>query len=136
MKSFRITYPKEAMISHLLMTPLGKRLYRLEETEVFLEDPLYFHDIIEARRKLWGSLEFRRLVKRSGLAVCDFILPLELAASQELQPLLHRIKEEGGTWEMMFGGVLITHLPPEAKLELEKELGLLLSPPNSLADGD
>jgi len=120
MKEFKITYPKEEMISHLLMTPLGKRLYRLEETEVFLEEPLYFGDVIETRRKFWGGLEFRRLVKRSGLEVCDFILPLELAASQELQPLLHRIKEEGGTWEMMFGGVLITHLPPKSRLDLKK----------------
>lgn len=136
MKEFKITYPNEGMISHLLMTPLGKRLYRLEETEVFLEESLYFGDIIEAKRKLWGSLEFRRLVKRSGLVVCDFILPLELAASQEIQPLLHRIKEEGGTWEMMFGGVLITHLPPKSGLNLEKELERLHLPPDRPADGE
>jgi len=76
------------------------------------------------------------LVKRSGLEVCDFILPLELAASQELQPLLRRIKDEGGTWEIIFGGVLITHLPSESRLDLRKELGLLHSPPYSSDDGD
>jgi len=55
MEEFKITYPSEDMTSHLLMTLIGKRLYRLEETEVSLEEPLYFHDIIEAKRKLWGA---------------------------------------------------------------------------------
>ncbi len=136
MNEFKITYPTEGMTSHLLMTPLGKHLYRLEETEVFLEEPLYFGDVIEAKRKLWGGLEFRKLVKRSGLVVCDFILPRDLAASERLQVLLRRVKEEGGRWEMMFGGILITHLLPGSKLDLEKELGRLQSRPNSPAGGD
>ncbi len=136
MKSSKITYPKEGMISLLLMTPLGKRLYRLEETEVFLEEPLYFHDVIEAKRKLWGGLEFRKLVKRSGLEVCDFILPLTLPASEEFQALLRRVKDEGGTCEIMFGGVLFTHLPPGSVLDIKKEIRLLPLLPYSLGDGN
>ena len=134
MKPLKITFPEEGLTSHLLMTPLGKCLYRLEESEVFLEEPLYFQDVIKARQKIGGGLEFCGRVNLSGLEVCDFILPKTLAASEELQALLCRIKDEGGTWEMIFGGVLITHLPPTSMLDVEKEIKLLQSPPDGLAD--
>ena len=117
-------FPKEAMTTHLLMTPLGGSQYRLEETPMLLEDELFFHDVIRAKRRLGGGLQYQQLVAKSGLLVYDFILPLEFAASERLQLLLRRVGDEGGQWERVFGGILIIHLPADALMKPYEEIRL------------
>ncbi len=125
MKDYKVSFPKESATAHLLMTPLGNGQYRLEETPVLLEEPLFFRDIIQASRHLGRGLNFQQLVEKSGLRVYDFLLPLEVAGSEELQVFLRRIKGDGGHWEVVFGGIVIIHLPPASALDPEKEIQLL-----------
>lgn len=124
MKSYTITFPKEAMTTHLLMTPLGGSQYRLEETPVFLEDELSFHDVIRAKRRLRGGLQFQHLVDKSGLRVYEFVLSQEFAVSERLQVLLRRVEDEGGHWERVFGGILFIHLPVDASMKPNEEVCL------------
>ena len=146
MKNYKVYFPKEAATAHLLMTPLGRNEYRLEETAVLLEETLFFHDVIRAKKWIGRGLQFQRLVNKSGLQVYDFLLSQELAGSEEIQALLRRVTSGGGHWETVFSGILFVYLPADAKMNPEEEIQMFAetgklqavstAPPHGTRSGD
>jgi hypothetical protein len=109
----------------LLVTPLGRDLYRLEESSVFGE--VSYHDVIEAQPNTDGTLRFRRLVTPSGLITVSWILAKTLIESPALSPLLGEVIAVGGNWERLLGGCLILHLPHAEHDRLSQEFNDLFS---------
>ncbi len=109
----------------LLVTPLGRDLYRLEESSVFGE--VSYHDVIETQPNTDGTLRFRRLVTPSGLITVSWILAKTLIESPALSPLLGEVIAVGGNWERLLGGCLILHLPHAEHDRLSQEFNDLFS---------
>jgi hypothetical protein len=109
----------------LLVTPISRDLYRLEETSVFGE--ISYHDVIEAEPNTDGTLRFRRLVTPSGLITVSWILAKTLIESPALSLLLGKVIAVGGNWERLLGGCLILHLPPAEHDRLSREFNNLFS---------
>lgn len=94
----------------LLVTLVGRNLYRLESSSFF--DEAHYHDVVEAEPQPNGTLRFIRLVTPSGLKTMSCILPRFQTESPKLTLFLDEVMAVGGHWERIFGGVLILSLPP------------------------
>jgi len=104
----------------LLLTALGKDLYRVEESS-FVTAAVY-RDVIKTSDTRDGSLLFIEIVERSPLVTNTWTLRKEVIESQAVQSILRRIMDEGGNWEQVFGGCLIVHAPPEISREIEEQI--------------
>ena len=110
----------------LPVVPIGGSRYRLEASSVCAD--IYWHDIIEADCVSNKTLRFRGVHQRSGMKVESAIVAKDLAESPTLGALLERVIESAGTWERMFGGLVIVHLPEDSRLDFLRELSLLRAP--------
>jgi hypothetical protein len=118
LEELEISFPEG--FETLRVVPLGENAFEVQDSS-FVGD-VYYGDVIEVVRQTDGTSAFVRLVKRSGLKITSAILTAEAQEAQELQSLLDRVMSLGGNWERAFGGYLIVHLPPDAQLDVEKEL--------------
>jgi len=94
----------------LVLTEVGKCLYRLEESS-FLGDAMY-GDTIHADATPTGELVFRGFAERSALKSQSWVLSAELIESEPIKATLSTVMGGGGMWERAFGGVLLIHTPP------------------------
>lgn len=109
--------PRAALIAfgdgdteELLVTPVGRNLYRLEESSLLGE--VQYHDVIETETLPDGGLRLVRVAAPSGLKAASWVVPENVFESPVLKGLLDRVMAVGGNWERTFGGVLTLHLPP------------------------
>lgn len=107
-------------------TEVAPGRYRLHETPVLVDPPLYLGDLIEAPSDAGGVCHFRRVVERSGFFVTSFLIAREVAESWEIVKLAERIEALGGRTERIFGGLIVIHLPPDVPLDPEQELNALI----------
>jgi len=49
-------------------------------------------------------------------------LPKNIIESQEFENLKKDVENEGGDWEIVFGGIFIVHLPKESSYDVHKNL--------------
>jgi hypothetical protein len=104
------------------VTEVAPGQFRVHETPVLADPPVYLGDTIEARPNAGGVYLFERVVKRSGYSVSSFLIPRDIADSREIVELAERIEGLGGQTERIFGGFLIIHLPPDAPIEAVAEI--------------
>jgi hypothetical protein len=106
----------------------------IDENEYLLEESATFgdvkwHDIVELAPISNDEYLFVKVLQKSGFNVCTFVLSKQVIESQDLKDLLDHVISIGGNWEIAYGGVLFTHLPPESDLNLEQALRLIVRKP-------
>ena len=112
----------------LHMTSLGDNHYRLEETSVC--GLLRYGDTIEVHPPTEdGAVRYRRMVKRSGLKTCSFVLSQGVAESVEMSSLVQRIHSQGGQCELIAGGIFVAHIPKDLDIDVRQELQRLKQRP-------
>jgi hypothetical protein len=100
--------------------------FLLHWSALWMEEPAFLGDVIEAEPDEKGGYRFRRVVERSGMRTMDWLLPREVTESAELAELCDAIERHGGLWERVTGGCLFIHLPPDSVFDAEKELERVL----------
>jgi hypothetical protein len=119
---FKLTFEDDGVTANnMLLTCVDHNLYSVEETPV-LVDCVSYKDIIEADLQPDGSLMFRRVVKKSEMQTCDFVLAKKVIDSEGFTSLLDRITKAEGHWEIIFGGWVLIHLPSESELDPGQEI--------------
>ena len=121
LEEIEISFPEGS--EKLRVVPLGEDRYRLEDSS-FVGD-VFYGDVVEVARQPDGTSAFTKLVSRSGLRITSAILDAATQNSPELQTVLDRVMALGGNWERAFGGFLIVHLAPDARMDVEEELKAL-----------
>jgi hypothetical protein len=105
---------------------IGPEWFRLCESPISADPSVYLGDVVEARADAEGSYRFQRVIERSGLKTLDRLLPREVAESGEMSEFCEAVEQRGGFWERVMGGCFFIHLPPDATLDAEKELGTVM----------
>lgn len=107
----------------LRVTALEPGLYRLDESRAFCFRPC-LGDVIRADSQSDGTLQFRRVAKKSGLKQKRYLISRQTVESDGFKTLLSKVTALGGYWERVAGGLLILHLPRSVPFE-EVETGFL-----------
>lgn len=106
----------------IAVSEISPETFRLLETPITADPPVYLGDVIEARADAEGGYRFQRVIERSGFRVHNWMIPRVVAESSELAEYCEEVLRQGGQWERIFGGCLIVHLPVDALFDVEKEL--------------
>ena len=114
----------------LPVTHLGGNHYRAEGSAIFGEE-LYWHDELEIECTNEGRGRFVRVLKRSGLRVESFVISKKITDSERLRDLFDAVVESGGNWEIIYGGVLLTHVPAEVEMDVDRLLSQVIADVNS-----
>ena len=85
--------------------------YRLSHSELLLERPLYYGDVVQLEPRPDGAFDFVRRTARASLRRSCFMLTKEQSDAPELEAYLARVTAVGGVWEVWFGGIMLLHLP-------------------------
>jgi len=123
-RSLRITFrDRDCTTSgELLVTPMGPRLYRLEEPPFLWLDGIVARDVIEADEAADGSLLFRQVVSHSGLQRLLDCFSKSTIDHPRFKRLCEMILRAGGSWSIDMGGVAVFDLPPQAVPSVQKVL--------------
>jgi len=126
-----ITFSDGSTYSALWVTPLGDNLYRAEESAMSMgesEQIIRYADVIEIELTSEREGRFLRVVQPSTLETSMHIVSLGLESTPGFEEFSKRVFKLGGYWELVFGGMLIVHLPHGTDFDLERELGQLSRP--------
>jgi uncharacterized protein DUF4265 len=107
-----IEFPAESVTISIPITPIGRRLYRLDGIPFAVRSAAY-GDVIEAVPGEGGRLQFLRVVAPSGWRTFDFAVPKGWMESERGQALIGKVEALGAHWELMFGGLLFVSIPPD-----------------------
>ena len=97
--------------------PVGAAQYRLHESQLLLEDPLYLDDIVELEPRPDGAFTFVQRTVPSRLRRECYTLSRDQAEAPELNVFLAAVTAAGGQWEVWFHGILLLHLPRESAFD-------------------
>src|SRR5262249_135149 len=112
---------EDGCTENLEVVEVGPNLYRLRWSVISSNPRLYLGDVIEAHPS-GEHLRFIRRVERSGLRTFEWCLAKNWIESAGVRDLLDRVEKCGGSWEGVFGGFLLIHLPPDSTLDPDAEL--------------
>jgi hypothetical protein len=102
------------------VTEVAAGRYRLEATPLLYVEDVYFGDEIAVARDDDGQLRFDGVVRRSGLRTYSWLLSQSLADSSEMARFREAVASAGGTWEHVFGGCCLAHVPADSPLDVER----------------
>ena len=111
----------------LAVQRLDNNEYLVEESAAFGD--IRWRDIVELSPTPDGKYLFEKVLQKSGFDVGTFVLSRQVIESQDLKLLLDYIVSIEGNWEIVYGGVLFTHLPPESDLKIEDAIQLIARKP-------
>ena len=115
-----VTY--QGVSLHILVTPIGENMYRLEESILLADEELECGDIISGTIEA-GRLTISARIRKTPLVRYEFLLSKAIVGSKDLDVLKDQIIEYGGMWEQIAGGMFVVHLPKDCMLDVENELG-------------
>ena len=101
---------------------LGQHTYQLMCNTFFSED-VYYGTVIEVEDELTddGYFKLKSIIKASEYTQETYFLPIALNEA-ELRIVGGKIVEEGGYWEVVFGGMALVNLPKKSLLDVNEEL--------------
>ena len=102
------------------VTSLGNNLYRLEETP--FAEYATFRDVIEVEKVGDSNFVFKRVAEKSQYKCHEWVFSKSLVESEEFKKVLKRVGDEGGHWEIIFGGMVFIHLPIDSNLDITHEI--------------
>ncbi len=115
-----------SVIESVPVSHLGEKRYLAEGSAVFGGE-LYWHDEFQMECSDEDRGRFIGILKRSGLRVETFVIPKSVAESEHLKSLLGEIAGCGGNWEIIYGGVLLTHIPADARIDVQELLNQVVA---------
>lgn len=115
-QTIEVVYP-DGSTEGLIMTAVGPRLFRLEESSILGEG--VFGDVVEGDLDEEGRLRFRRVATASTMKTVSCFLTADQMNAPGLSSLLEQVQVLGGNWEQALGGILLVHLPQSADLDVE-----------------
>lgn len=122
----RMYYPKESCTGNYDVIILDSYRFKLACNDPFIEE-LTYGTIIEVEKELHEQdvYKFKRIVEESEYRSESLFLPSELNET-ELRIVGDMINNEGGYWEVIFGGLGIVNLPKNSTLNVIEELNKLI----------
>lgn len=112
-------------IEVLDVTPVAADKYRIEETPIF-NPGIALGDIIRVKEKQ-GISYYVETVQKSAYRRYAWLLSKEAASSREIGDFKQFIKETGGKWEQIFGGLFVIHMPKNTAVDAEAEMSRILA---------
>src|SRR5690606_12908496 len=91
--------------------------YRMQHSELLLDRPLYYGDVIQLEPRRDGDFVFVRRTARALLRRTCFLMTRAQADSPELESFLAAVTAGGGIWEVWFHGIVLIHRPRECGLD-------------------
>ena len=91
--------------------------YKLLETPA-LSCRINYGTTIKVQPDEKGDLEMVKVVRASDYKTRRFILP-SLSKTELMEKLGNPIREAGGLWEVVFGGIIFIHMPRGSQFDLE-----------------
>lgn len=95
---------------------VGQNTYMLLESPT-LTCKVNYSDTVSVQPDENGDLEMVKVIRSSEYKSRRFMLP-RLSQSELMKTLGNPIKEAGGLWEVVMGGVIIVHIPPDSSYDL------------------
>lgn len=122
----RMRVPEDRSTGTYDVIKIDDTLYQLANNDPFSET-LTYGTIIEVQPKKddEGNIEFKKIYQESDYTLEVIGLPMELDKS-ELLIIGQKITDEGGFWEVIFGGLGYVNLPRGSKLNVAGELHKLI----------
>jgi hypothetical protein len=121
----KITFPDGSKDDSFWVTPLGENLYRAEESTMSMgesEQIIRYGDVIEVELTSEVEGRFKRIVRPSPNESSTHIIRPVWMSTAKWDEFSQRLLNVGGYWEVVFGWLLIAHVPPGAGFDLEQEL--------------
>lgn len=125
----RLYVPEESLTGSYAVIQLSEFTYKLTNNDPFNET-LSYETIIEVEP--WVKEEdqekvytLKSVLKKSDFSINVIGLPSELSET-ELRIVGKMITDEGGFWEVIFGGMGYVNLPKHSKLDVIEELNKLI----------
>lgn len=112
-------------IEVLDVTPVAQDKYRIEETPIF-NPCITLGDIIRVTEKQ-GISYYVETVQKSAYRRYAWLLSKEAAGSPEIRDMKQLVKENGGKWEQIFGGLLVIHMPKNTVIDTDAEMSRILA---------
>lgn len=126
----RMYVPTTSSTSTYDVIKIDSYTYQLVNNAPFNENLIYGTIIeVHPEEKEEGVLEFKKIFAESTYNLEVIILPTSLAKHQ-LRAIGELIIDEGGFWEVIFGGLGYINLPKHSKLDVMKELNKLIDTTN------
>ena len=91
--------------------------YKLLETPV-LSCRINYGTTIKVQPDEKGELEMVKVVRASDYRTRQFILP-SLSEPELMNKLGNPIRDAGGLWEVVFGGIIFIHMPRDSEFDLD-----------------
>jgi hypothetical protein len=125
----RMYVPEEASTGNYAVIQLSEFTYKLANNDPFSET-LSYGTIIEVESKVKEEDDekvytLKKVLKESDFSINVIFLPSELNET-ELRIVGKMIIDEGGFWEVNFGGMGYVNLPKQSKLDIIEELNKLI----------
>lgn len=124
----RLGFPDEGIIrsSSYEVIKTGEYHYKLMHNDPLSEE-LSYGTIIEVEPEFneEGAYQFKKVAKISDFTLAVYGLPSSLNRS-ELMIVGNMIVQEGGYWEVIFGGIGYVNLPKNSALDVNDELNKLI----------
>lgn len=112
-------------IEVLDVTQVERDTYRIEETPIF-NPGIFVGDIIRVKEEQ-GVHYYQETVRKSTLKRHAWLLTEQAAYSPIVAAFRQRVNEAGGSWEQIFGGLIVIHIPVPSSLNVEEEMGRILA---------
>lgn len=110
--------------------PVGAAKYRLHQSQILLEDPLYLDDVVELEPRPDSAVTFVQRRVLSRLRRECYTLSRDQTGAPELDLFLAAETAAGGQWEVWFHGILLLHLPRESAFDPHRSwAGIVKSAP-------
>ena len=129
----KLVFADGVKLDSLLVTPLGDKHYLAEESAISLgesEQIIRYGDVIEVERRSEHEVLFLRILQPSPYQTSTCIISSGLVFTPAFSEFRERLNEAGGKCEVVFGGMLIVHLPPETLFDLDQQLVRMPCIPN------
>lgn len=123
---FRMYIPKEKSTGVYYGCKIEDNKFQLTCNDPFYEELSYGTIIeVEPNEMEEGVLKFKKVYKKSEYSLEVIGLPGQLNES-ELRSVGQMILDEGGFWEVIFGGMGYVNLPKNSTLNVIEELNILI----------
>ncbi|AIQ73777.1 MULTISPECIES: DUF4265 domain-containing protein [Paenibacillus] len=111
-------------IEILDVTPFGKDKFRIEETPIF-NPAVTMGDIIQVKEEN-GVYYYQETVQKSPFKRYAWLLSKEAVDSTAIADFKHRIIENEGKCELIFGGLFVIHIPKNTSIDVDGEMNRII----------
>lgn len=120
-----IEFEPDGGYESIWVTPMEPDIYRLEGNPVLSENAS-FGDVIEVSTDKEGKKHFKRITSQAEFRTYRWVLSSHITTSMEFKNFCDKVKQQGGMWEQVLGGVVIVNIPLSSDFDPELEIMKLM----------